>query len=105
MFSYTVRCRFSNPDIAKEWFEWLRNDHVQDVIDCGADSAEIVKMDSVHLTFEIRYQFLNRNAFEEYEQDHAHRLRKEGLLKYPLTLGLEYERTTGEVVFDSEQKP
>jgi len=49
-------------------------------------------------SYEIRYEFESRKAFETYEANHAPRLREEGLAKFPLTLGLEYQRSIGETV-------
>ena len=31
--AYTVRCRFTDPDVAEQWLRWLHNEHLQDV--CG----------------------------------------------------------------------
>ncbi len=98
MFSYTVRCSFTESKVAQAWIDWLKDEHIQDVIDCGATSAEVFQMDD-SLTYEIRYQFDSSTAFAKYEADHAPRLRKEGLAKFPLELGLEYSRSTGESRF------
>lgn len=97
MISYTVRCTFTNSDIAQPWLEWLAQEHVQDVIDAGAIEAEIFELEDGR-TYEIRYQFSSRSEFEAYEREHAPRLRQEGLNKFPLELGLSYSRTVGEQV-------
>ena len=103
MYSYTVRCKFESPDrldVAQRWLEWLKSEHIRDVITAGADGAEIFRMDGSvgEVIYEIRYRFANRVAFENYEANHAPRLREEGLSRFPLELGLSYERTTGESV-------
>ena len=36
MYRYTVSAEFSNQATAAEWLHWLKDGHVQDVIDCGA---------------------------------------------------------------------
>ena len=95
MFSYTVRCRFSNPSIASRWLQWLTTEHLDDVIAAGALGAEIFEMTSENPEYEIRYQFASQEAFETYDREKAPALREEGLTKFPLSLGLEYERTTG----------
>lgn len=103
MFHYTVRCVFScDPTITKQWIQWLREQHIQDVIDAGANSGEVVRMDEVETTYEVRYQFNTRADFENYERDHAPRLRQEGIERFPLELELAYSRSTGESISQSE---
>lgn len=101
MFAYYVSCQFAHDSeqTAAAWLDWLENEHIADVIACGATEADIVLLDGEPTTYEIRYQFESRAAFEEYERKHAPRLRKEGLEKFPLELGLSYQRRTGEIVF------
>ncbi|HRP61902.1 MAG TPA: DUF4286 family protein [Phycisphaerales bacterium] len=103
MFAYTVRCTFTTSDVAKEWIEWLRTEHLRDVCDAGARDAEVVVIDPSEssantMTVEVRYHFVSREAFARYERDHAPRLRSEGLKRFPPERGLTYARTTGEVV-------
>ena len=95
-----VRCIFVNNDqeLVDEWVWWLKDKHIDEVIEAGADSAEIVRMDASPTTFEIRYSFRNRDAFDRYEANEAPRLRADGLATFPLERGLKYERNTGEVV-------
>ena len=94
MFSYTVRCGFTDPDVASSWLQWLKSEHIEDVLKAGATGAEVFQMNNSDL-YEIRYQFQDKASFEQYEMNHAPRLREEGLAKFPLELGLEYSRTTG----------
>ena len=100
MFSYTVRCRFlaNDEELAIRWLEWLNEVHIAEVIESGAASAEIFKMSGADLTYEIRYEFGSETEFRNYEECHAPRLRADGLKAFPLDLGLEYSRTTGESV-------
>ncbi len=49
-------------------------------------------------TFEVRYHFPSREAFETYERDHASALRAEGLRLFPTEKGVTYRRCTGHVV-------
>ena len=95
MFSYTVRCTFTDAEVVGRWMNWLRDKHIQDVIDAGAVGAEVFKMNNTE-TYELRYQFASQADFEKYELEHAPGLREEGLAEFPLELGLEYARTTGE---------
>lgn len=102
MFAYTVRCTFTTSDVAKEWIEWLRTEHLRDVCDAGARDAEVVVIDpnessASTVTIEVRYHFASRDAFARYERDHAPRLRAEGLRRFPSERGLTYARSAGEV--------
>ena len=96
--AYTVACTFTDPDVAEAWAAWLRDGHLADVCAAGALGAEAVRIDGDEIRIEARYRFASRAAFTAYERDHAPRLRAEGLEKFPLELGLSYERTVGEVV-------
>ncbi len=96
MFLYVVQCTFEDPDVAAEWLDWLRVEHVQDVVDAGAIEGRIWRLDGPTLTYQIHYQFPSREAFQIYESEHAPRLREEGLRRFPLELGLKYERVTAE---------
>lgn len=99
--SYTVRCQFSgeDPGVADRWLEWLCNTHISEVLACGANGAEIVKLSGHPVTFEIRYRFPDRDVFEKYLRDDAPRLRADGLRRFPLELGLGYSRNDGEIVY------
>lgn len=98
MIAYTVRCTFENADVMAQWIAWLVDDHIADVCAAGALDGAIVKLDGEPLRVEVRYRFSSREAFETYERDHAPRLREEGLQKFPLELGLCYERSVGEIL-------
>ena len=97
--AYTVRCRFQDAEVAELWLTWLRDRHLQDVCDAGAESGDVVRLDPVgqegDVVCEARYTFASRQAFEAYERDHAPRLRQEGLELFPLSLGLSYSRSLG----------
>ena len=97
MFSYSVRCSFSDPSVGQSWLAWLVDEHVDEVLQAGAKSAEIFKVDGGDI-YEIRYRFVSREAFETYEREHADRLRADGLNCFPLDLGLTYSRTTAESI-------
>jgi hypothetical protein len=103
MISYIVRCQFGggseNPrELSVRWLNWLRDEHLEDVMDGGAESVEVFEMDENQPTFEIRYVFPSREIFVAYEKDQAPRLRAEGLRLFPLEQGLKYERRVGESV-------
>ncbi len=98
MVGYTVACRFVSGDqnLASKWLGWLRDGHLQDVINGGARSAEVIHIDDSVPHYEIHYRFETRAALDRYLSEFAPRLREEGLSKFPLSSGLEYRRSTGE---------
>ena len=104
MFVYTVTCTFEDARTAEEWIAWLREEHLAEVGAAGALDAEVMRCDppaagATRATrCEVRYHFASREAFADYERDHAPRLRAEGLKRFPLERGLRYERATGEAV-------
>ncbi len=97
-FRYTVTLTFTEPSTAVEWLAWMREEHAAKVVQAGAQSAEILKMDGVLLRCEARYSFESRADFDRYVRDHAPRLREEGLRLFPTTRGIQYERSCGEVI-------
>ena len=100
--AYTVRCAFDSEKVAQAWMEWLETEHLRDVCEAGALSGEGVWLDGEGLPegqaiCEARYIFHSRRAFDDYIEQHAPRLRQEGLSKFPLDLGLSYSRAVGEI--------
>ncbi len=98
MFAYTVICRFAAESLAAEWVEWLRTEHLADVLAAGALDAEVVRLDGEGIVMEVRYHFADRAAFDAYVRDSAPALRARGLELFPPDRGLEYARTCGAVV-------
>ncbi len=99
MFAYIVCCQFAPgaEAVADRWLEWLGDRHLQDVLDCGAQSVEVIEFDGPTRSFEIHYRFADRAAYDRYVDEHAPRLRAEGLSLFPLEQGLAYSRRNGEV--------
>lgn len=95
--AYTVAVAFNDRRMADEWLEWVRTGHIAEVLAGGAASAEVIVLDGETPRFEVRYLFPSRQAFERYERDHAPRLRSEGLARFPLEKGVQYQRTLGSV--------
>ncbi len=96
--AYTVTTTLPDAKMAEEWLDWLRGGHIADVLAGGATSAEIIALDQPALTFEVRYRFPNRQAFDHYEQEIAPRLRAEGLMRFPPEKGIGYRRSVGDVL-------
>jgi len=98
MFIYTVSATFTDAAVADEWVAWLRDGHLADVMRGGALDAEVVRVDGAELVYEARYHFASREAFTRYERDFAPALRAEGVAKFPTSRGVDYRRSTGDVV-------
>ena len=85
-------------NLAKEWLDWLRGGHIAELLAGGTTAAEIIALDQPPLTFEVRYRFSSRQAFDRYEQGFAPRLRDEELKRFPAEKGINYRQSVGEVV-------
>lgn len=97
-FAYSVIATFEDPSLVEPWTDWLRREHFADVCVAGAIDAALIVHDvgeGKSPCLEARYRFADRAAFEAYEQNHAPRLREEGLSLFPS--GVSYRRTTGMV--------
>lgn len=96
-FLYVVACQFDEEasGVAQAWLDWLRQRHLQEVLDAGALSAEILQLSADPPHFEIHYRFASAEDFARYERDEAPRLKADGLARFPLELGLNYQRRTG----------
>jgi uncharacterized protein DUF4286 len=95
---YTVTVSLPDAATAGDWLQWLRDGHIADVLAGGATAAAIVALDGIPHTYEARYRFPSRAAFDRYEQAFAPRLRAEGLERFPVSKGISYRRTVGEVL-------
>ena len=101
--TYSVICKIDFETLAQDWLDWLNDDHIEKVIKGGASSAQIIKLDKAsddqpYVIYEIRYLFDNREAFDNYIENHATQLRLEGLEIFPPTDGFHYERKSGEII-------
>lgn len=96
--AYTVSVTFQDKALADEWVSWLSDGHIAEVLAGGATDAEIVQLDEPGLAFEVRYHFPSRTVFQQYENDHAPRLRAEGLERFPVEKGVTYRRSVGVIV-------
>lgn len=98
--AYTVCATFSDPTLVDAWLAWLRGGHIDEVCAGGARSAVIVQLDTPPHSYEVRYLFPSREAFDRYEREHAPRLRADGLQLFPPEKGISYRRSVG-IVLDS----
>jgi hypothetical protein len=95
---YTVGATFPDAALAAEWLRWLREGHVAAVLAGGAADAEVTELDEPAHSFEVRYHFPSRAAFDRYLRDHAPALRAEGLRLFPPEKGVTYRRSVALVV-------
>jgi hypothetical protein len=102
--AYTVHVSFTDAAVADEWLRWLFPDHVRAVLAAGAEDAEVVELDGPQRTFEVRYHFASREALGRYEQEHAPRLRAEGLQLFPPERGITYRRTVGQATWTYQRE-
>ena len=98
MHRYSVQCEFDREQVAGEWLRWLRDEHIGDVLAAGASRAEIIKLDGPVWAYRIEYDFPTFELYEAYNTEHADRLQQECLGRFPLDMGIRYERTSGEIV-------
>jgi dipeptidase E len=98
LVSYTVEATFTDPALAESWLAWLHGGHLAQVVAAGALDAEVVEMESAAgRSFEVRFHFASREAFDHYQREHAGRLREEGLRLFPVEKGVTYQRRVGVV--------
>jgi hypothetical protein len=101
--AYTVIATLPDAPIASEYIEWLRSGHVQSVVEGGAESAQIVRIEQpdTPLQVEARYVFPDRPTFERYLRDRAPALRAEGLQRFPPERGVSFNRRIGTLAWSS----
>lgn len=91
---YYVRCEFDDEALRQAFIAWLvEGGHVREVCEAGASRAEVVRLDGSPPRVEVRYEFPSREAFADYEREHAPRLREDGRSRFPG--GVKMERATG----------
>jgi hypothetical protein len=90
-FRYAVLTRADNDSVRDAYLRWLEDGHLAEVVEAGALSGEILRHDDP-LLVESVYWFASREAFADYERDHAPRLRAEGRERFPS--GLAFTRST-----------
>lgn len=94
---YSVVATLPDPRMLDEYVAWLTGGHVDGVIEGGALSGEVVRLDGEGLRVESRYVFADRAAFERYEREFAPALRADGAARFG-NAGVVFERRVGEVM-------
>lgn len=98
---YIVTATMPDEATAREYVAWLEDGHIDQVIDGGAHSGMIVRLDGppdAKPKIETHYVFATREVFDQYVAKHAPTLRAEGLRKFPPERGIVFERRLGEIV-------
>lgn len=96
-FVYWVRASFQDATVAQEWLEWMRREHIAQVIAAGALEATLLRIEGAGApggAMETRYGFADRDAFLRYEREKAPALRAAGAVHFPASRGVAYERGT-----------
>jgi hypothetical protein len=104
--AYTVRISLADEATREVYIRWLAEDHLAKVLVGGAARAEVVAMDPIEgsgadagrVVVEVRYQFRDRAGLERYLQEHAPRLRAEGLAKFA-DIDLRITRSIGLIAY------
>jgi hypothetical protein len=81
-----------------EYVGWLESGHVRQVIEAGAESGIIVRLDpdaAGNRRVMAQYIFSSRQAFNVYCKLHAPALRADGLARFPPERGISFERRVG----------
>lgn len=99
---YTVTATLPTQALRDKYTAWLRDAHLQDVINAGADSAEMVLLDAdpgepPHRV-QSSYRFTDRTAFDRYVNEKAPALRAEGLALFGPDTGVSFSRSIGEIL-------
>ena len=100
-FVYLVSCEFDDVALRRIFEDWLKHEHIREVLAAGAVSAEIFRYDveskangaAQKPRLDILYRFASRASFDAYERDHAPRLRESGKQRFPY--GVSFVRQTG----------
>ena len=95
---YAVTATLPDEAISREYIAWLEGGHVDAVIDGGAHSAMIVRLEGEPVRIETQYIFPTRDVFVRYEQKHAPALRADGMQRFGSGRGVSFERRVGEIV-------
>lgn len=97
--AYTVVATMPDEQTGREYVAWLRDGHVDGVLQGGASAGLIVQIDdpAAPIRIETRYRFASMAAFDRYEAEAAPALRADGLARWP-GRGVTFERTIGRIV-------
>jgi len=95
---YMVTATLPDAETAREYIAWLEDGHVDQVIEGGAHSGMIVRLEGEPVRVETHYVFATRARFDEYVAKHAPALREDGLKRFPPERSIQFERRIGEIL-------
>lgn len=99
---YTVTATLPDEATCASYIRWLEDGHVDAVIDGGAHSGMIVRLDPEPAGGNPRvqtvYLFPSRAAFDRYVAETAPALREDGIRRFGGIEGVSFARAIGEVV-------
>lgn len=103
---YAVVATLPDNQIADEYVRWLEDGHVDQVLNAGAHSAMIVRLDRAaddglgpaERQIMTQYIFSTREVFDRYVSVHAPALRADGVKRFGGVQGVRFERRLGEIV-------
>jgi uncharacterized protein YktA (UPF0223 family) len=87
MIIYSVTIYIQN-DVEKEWLEWMKNIHINDIIKTGHfNSYKIYKLivpahSPDETAYCIQYDCKSMNDYKLYQEKHASRLQREHTVKF-----------------------
>ncbi len=104
---YSVLATMPTQALRDAFVEWLSSGHIEDVVQGGAESGEVIVLDRTSDETEpfrvlTRYVFPSRQQFDRYVLLHAPRLRAEGIAKFGQSVT--FERQVGDIVFAADSE-
>ncbi len=104
---YTVTADLPNPDLAREYLQWLLGGHAQAVVAAGAQSAAVIRLDPpapasasapAVIQVQTQYVFASREAFDHYDRVASLPLRAEGRARFGPDRGVTMRRAVGDIL-------
>jgi hypothetical protein len=77
---YEVRARPRDQETAREWLDWMQREHVERVLATGL--VRTARVDADGEAFRASYALRSRRDLDRYFNEHAPRLRAEGLERF-----------------------
>lgn len=95
---YMVTATLPDEKTAAEYISWLEDGHVDAVIEGGAHTGMIVRLQGDPIRVETHYVFATQSRFDDYVAKHAPALREDGMSRFPPDRGIQFERRIGEII-------
>jgi len=94
---YVVTATFPDDSVRREYLHWLKEGHVDRVVQGGAQCGEVIEILEPAAPFSVqtRYVFADRAAYDRYVRDHAPALRAEGMERFGPARGVNFSRMVG----------